>query len=611
MAVSQTITAISQWPQQGDSAFDAKSDAFVKQLATQTVSELNTAFAQINSTETNINNKEASATAAASTATQKASEASTSATNAANSATQAAASAASAAALYDNFDDRYLGAKASNPTTDNDGAALAAGALYWNTTVNEMRVWNGTAWQNQAMSDVSVLNAVKNVDGSGSGLNADLLDGLDSSQFARVDTVPTFVGGYTPSTTEGGEIHLKKPDVTDVLTGDVAVDIQDNNYRILANVTTGTDVINLPLKKKGTNRYIPTTHLTETVISVPGDFATIQEAINSLNTSISQNLGIYTIQLAAQTYTIANKLTLNNKNIILQIKGANLIGTTITSIGAVTGSAGAWSVPVNVASAAGMAVGGFVTLHHTTGTGDYKVVDGTWQITAISGNTITVTNKCRFATFPSITITGGTCSYHTTVLDCSTEPQYIALEVFASHSQVTFTNLLLKNGTVMNFYYTSHVKMNFTNVGIIAGNIYPGIHTSLNTAVNCRDGFLSITGENTGIYLNHNSIFYNYNGYIIVSGLLYDGLKVNTGSVFINEGTNYLVSCGNNTYGINSNNQSLVRLFGGNNYVTLNSLVDYNSIYDSCIFMVLYAGTPTFSPALNTVGNYNSIIIKP
>ena len=49
-------------------------------------------------------------------------------------------------AAFDNFDDRYLGAKASNPTTDNDGNPLVPGALYYNTVAPEMRVWEGSMW---------------------------------------------------------------------------------------------------------------------------------------------------------------------------------------------------------------------------------------------------------------------------------------------------------------------------------------------------------------------------------------------------------------------------------------------------------------------------------
>lgn len=75
-------------------------------------------------------------------------EANAEAAQAAAEAAQAAAEAAQAAAeaVYDDFDDRYLGAKSSNPSVDNDGDALATGALYFNTTVPEMRVYTGSAW---------------------------------------------------------------------------------------------------------------------------------------------------------------------------------------------------------------------------------------------------------------------------------------------------------------------------------------------------------------------------------------------------------------------------------------------------------------------------------
>ena len=49
-------------------------------------------------------------------------------------------------AKYDEFDDRYLGAKAADPTLDNDGNALIQGALYFNTSPGNMRVYDGSAW---------------------------------------------------------------------------------------------------------------------------------------------------------------------------------------------------------------------------------------------------------------------------------------------------------------------------------------------------------------------------------------------------------------------------------------------------------------------------------
>lgn len=68
----------------------------------------------------------------------------------ASQAAQTAAEAAQTAAetVYDNFDDRYLGAKSSAPALDNDGNALLDGAMYFDTTENDMYVYDlgNTTW---------------------------------------------------------------------------------------------------------------------------------------------------------------------------------------------------------------------------------------------------------------------------------------------------------------------------------------------------------------------------------------------------------------------------------------------------------------------------------
>jgi hypothetical protein len=51
-----------------------------------------------------------------------------------------------AAALYDEFDDRFLGAKGSEPALDNDGDALEIGALYYNTSANRMMIYQVSGW---------------------------------------------------------------------------------------------------------------------------------------------------------------------------------------------------------------------------------------------------------------------------------------------------------------------------------------------------------------------------------------------------------------------------------------------------------------------------------
>jgi hypothetical protein len=90
----------------------------------------------------------------ATTALSHAGNAESFATAAAGSASAAATSASNAASSYDSFDDRYLGAKSSAPSTDNDGDALITGALYWNSTSDSLFIWDGAAW-NAAAIDVS------------------------------------------------------------------------------------------------------------------------------------------------------------------------------------------------------------------------------------------------------------------------------------------------------------------------------------------------------------------------------------------------------------------------------------------------------------------------
>jgi hypothetical protein len=86
------------------------------------------------------------ASTSASNASTSESNAATSESNAATSESNAAASAAAAATAADNFDDVYLGSKASDPAVDNDGDALTAGDLYYNSVGTVLKYYTGSAW---------------------------------------------------------------------------------------------------------------------------------------------------------------------------------------------------------------------------------------------------------------------------------------------------------------------------------------------------------------------------------------------------------------------------------------------------------------------------------
>jgi hypothetical protein len=141
-AASSASTATTQATNAANSATSASGSA---STATTQAGIATTQASNASTSASNSATSESNAASSASTAT-------TQATNASNSASAAAASAAAAAASADNFDDTYLGAKASDPSTDNDGDPLNAGDLYYNTSSNIMRVYNGSAWEDVAQS---------------------------------------------------------------------------------------------------------------------------------------------------------------------------------------------------------------------------------------------------------------------------------------------------------------------------------------------------------------------------------------------------------------------------------------------------------------------------
>ena len=163
-ASSSASTASTQASNASTSATNASNSASsASTSATNAASSASTASTQASNASTSATNAASSASAAstsaanaatsatnasnsASTATTQASNAASSASSASGSATSAANSAAAAASALDSFDDRYLGTKASDPTLDNDGNALVAGALYFSTTQNVMKVYDGASW---------------------------------------------------------------------------------------------------------------------------------------------------------------------------------------------------------------------------------------------------------------------------------------------------------------------------------------------------------------------------------------------------------------------------------------------------------------------------------
>jgi hypothetical protein len=186
------------------------------------------------------------ASTSASNASTSASNASTSATNASNSATNAASSAAAAAASYDSFDDRYLGAKTSDPTVDNDGNALLTGALYFNTGDNLMKIYSGSSWITAFASLSGALLATNNLSDLNNTATARTNIGLGNvtnESKATMFTNPTFTGTghFTNGVQIDGDLTVSGTTVT-INATDLAIEdnmIYLNNGSAVSNPDLG------------------------------------------------------------------------------------------------------------------------------------------------------------------------------------------------------------------------------------------------------------------------------------------------------------------------------------------------------------------------------------
>ncbi len=134
-----------------------------------------------------------------------------------NNAQISEASSSAAGVMSVAHHDKLDGIEAS-ATADQTGteirALLAATSntnIFNDSHLSKLNGIEANATADQSASEI--LTLLKTVDGNGSGLDADTLDGLNSSNFVRTDTSSTIngvlgIGGTSVSGNEGGEMHI-------------------------------------------------------------------------------------------------------------------------------------------------------------------------------------------------------------------------------------------------------------------------------------------------------------------------------------------------------------------------------------------------------------------
>ena len=219
-ATAAAASAAAALTSETNAASSASSASTSATTATTQASAASTSATAAATSATSASSSASSASTSATNAATSASNAATSESNASTSETNAASSASSAAsaqsaaesardatlAAYDNFDDRYLGVKSSDPTLDNDGNALVAGALYFNSVDEAMKVYTGSAWVAAYVSGAGTLLAVNNLsDVSDAAASRTNLGLGTAATTASTDYATAAQGALADSATQPGD----------------------------------------------------------------------------------------------------------------------------------------------------------------------------------------------------------------------------------------------------------------------------------------------------------------------------------------------------------------------------------------------------------------------
>ena len=230
----------------------------------------------------------------------------------------------------DNFDDLYLGAKSSDPVVDNDGDALQAGALYFNTTSLNLNYYTGSAWEAVESPSTITLDDLQDV--TISSVAAGELVSWDGAAwinqtFAELDilTATTAASTYQPldsdltaiaalSTTSFGRDFLTETDASSTRTTIDVYSTSEVDSAIAAAVTAED-------------------------LDVAGDTGTIAIDLDSETFTLAGGTGIdtsaatntLTIAIDSTVTTLSGSQTLTNKTIDL---GDNTITGSITEFDA-------------------------------------------------------------------------------------------------------------------------------------------------------------------------------------------------------------------------------------------------------------------------------------
>ena len=206
----------------------------------------------------------------------------------------------------DSFDDRYLGAKSSDPATDNDGNALIDGALYFNTTDNVTKVYDqgNTAW---------------------------VLLKLTPADQAKVNTVQASIGNVNTVAGDISNVNAVAGNASNVNAVAGNASYINTGAGASSNVNAvGGDIANVNTVASNISN----------VNTVASDIAKVVTVANDLNETVSENetAAADLQETTSEIDTVANSIT-NVDNVGNNIANVNTVAGISTEVSAVAGNA--------------------------------------------------------------------------------------------------------------------------------------------------------------------------------------------------------------------------------------------------------------------------------
>ena len=451
-----------------------------------------------------------------------------------------------------NFANRYQGAQATDPSTRINGDPLQNGDLYFNTTYNEMRVFSDAAWR----STINYAATVERFNGTGSETVFD----LSAAPLGENNTQIYISGVYQQKNTysvTGTTIRFDTAPPSG--TGNIEVVIfqsliasTETDSSLVQYVPQGTGGVTRTVQARLRDRVSYNDYSSLRAALETGKRVLIPSSVTSISISTTDSPYILpyldridaeaglTLNLASGTHTTSTGSIANigqNNNITLT--GANVVSTTLSSIASVSGSAGNWTVKINVADTTGIAVGDVIQIN--------DVAPGKILFSSASLTRRPYSNEMAIGIYSMgeiSTTTGGTTAT-TTASACGSFLQSGDLVTIRGETKVvdtvgtnSFTVTTPFEYGITGFQWWYYHKANTGTIAASASSTITGTGTAFTTEANVGD-LLVVDGRaykitaiasDTSLTVTHAATIASSSPYtIMAAGILHEGSFLVTG----------------------------------------------------------------------------------